>query len=106
VDRFGQALPETWRPTPDYEVAQARDPIVRNFLQSLAPPASVGTRIDMEAIAVKGFEKRWVVASRLSEQPIPKPSPGALRSGEDGLFALSDRQRDGVDGARTGIWLN
>lgn len=24
VDRFGQALPVRWRPTPDYEIAQAR----------------------------------------------------------------------------------
>src|SRR5437764_3861183 len=40
VDRFGQALPERWRPTPDYEIAQARDPIVREFLQSLSPPKS------------------------------------------------------------------
>jgi hypothetical protein len=33
VDRFGQALPKAWRPTPDYEIVQARDPIVREFLQ-------------------------------------------------------------------------
>src|ERR1700733_6196775 len=41
VDRFGQALPKAWRPTPDYEIAQARDPIVQEFLRSLVPPASV-----------------------------------------------------------------
>jgi superfamily I DNA/RNA helicase len=53
VDRFGQALPKAWRPTPDYEIAQARDLIVREFLQSLAPPASVGTSADIMAISVK-----------------------------------------------------
>jgi superfamily I DNA/RNA helicase len=81
VDRFGQALPEAWRPTLEYEIVQARDPIVRNFLQSLMPPASIGARADIEAIAVKGFEKRWVVASPLSEQPPAKPSPGAWAGG-------------------------
>jgi AAA domain len=77
VDRFGQALPKTWRPTPDYEIAQARDPIVREFLRLLAPPASVGTYADIMAISIKSFEKRCVVASRLSEQPLLKPSPSA-----------------------------
>src|SRR5229473_8659262 len=46
VDRFGQALPERWRPTPDYEIADATDPIVRDFLQRLRPPATVGTVAD------------------------------------------------------------
>jgi superfamily I DNA/RNA helicase len=77
VDRFGQALPEAWRPTPDYEIAQARDPIVREFLQSLRPPTSVGTYADIMAIGIKSFEKRFVVALPLSEQPLIKPSPGA-----------------------------
>src|SRR5207249_4908711 len=73
---FGQALPERWRPTPDYEIAQARDPIVREFLQSLSPPKSVGTRADIMALTVKTFEKRWVVSSPLSESPLANPSPG------------------------------
>jgi len=66
VDRFGQALPPEWRPTPDYEIAQARDPIVRDFLRSLAPLASVGTYADIMAITVKGFDKNWVVALPLA----------------------------------------
>ncbi len=77
VDRFGQALPPEWRPTPDYEIAQARDPIVRDFLRSLAPPASVGTYADIMAITVKGFEKQWVVPLPLASRPVAKPSPGA-----------------------------
>ena len=48
-------------------MVQARDPIVRDFLRSLAPPASVGTYADIMAITVKGFEKQWVV-------PLPLPS--------------------------------
>jgi superfamily I DNA/RNA helicase len=77
VDRFGPALPDAWRPTPDYEIAQARDPIVRDFLRSLAPPAPVGTYADIMAITVKSFEKRCVVASPVSEKPLTNPSPGA-----------------------------
>jgi superfamily I DNA/RNA helicase len=77
VDRFGQALPPEWRPTPDYEIAQARDPIVRDFLRSLAPPPSVGTYADIMAITVKGFEKQWVVPLPLASRPVSKPSPGA-----------------------------
>jgi superfamily I DNA/RNA helicase len=77
VDRFGQALPKAWRPTPDYEIAQARDPIVREFLRALAPPASVGTYADIMAINVKSFEKSCVVAARLAEQPLVSPSPDA-----------------------------
>ncbi len=77
VDRFGQALPPEWRPTPDYEIAQARDPIVRDFLRSLNPPASVGSYADIMAITVKGFEKRWLVSLPLSARPIQQPAPGA-----------------------------
>lgn len=77
VDRFGQALPPEWRPTPDYEIAQARDPIVRDFLRALAPPASVGTYADIMAITVKGFEKQWVVPLPLASHPVVNPSPNA-----------------------------
>jgi superfamily I DNA/RNA helicase len=75
VDRFGQALPERWRPTPDYEIADATDPIVRDFLQRLRPPATVGTVADIMGIAVKTFEKRHVVAVPLTIDPIANPSP-------------------------------
>src|SRR6266481_6419085 len=44
VDRFGQALPERWWPTPDYEIANANDRTYREFLSPLTPPAAVGTR--------------------------------------------------------------
>jgi superfamily I DNA/RNA helicase len=76
VDRFGQALPGAWRPTADYEIAQARDPLIREFLRSLSPPASVGTHADIMAISVKNFEKTFVVAAPLSEQLLANPSPG------------------------------
>ncbi len=77
VDRFGQALPPEWRPTPDYDVVtQSRDPIFRDFLRSLSPPASVGTYADIMALSVKTFEKRWIVSLPLSSRPVANPSPG------------------------------
>ncbi len=74
VDRFGQALPARWRPTSDYRIAQARDPIIRDFLQGLAPPAEIGKKADIMAIAVKTFEKR-VVRAALPEQGFDSKTP-------------------------------
>ncbi|WP_257169692.1 UvrD-helicase domain-containing protein [Bradyrhizobium sp. SRS-191] len=77
VDRFGQALPPDWRPTPDYDVVtQSRDSILRDFFRSLSPPASVGTVTDIMALSVKTFEKRWIVSRPLSSRPVANPSPG------------------------------
>ncbi len=74
VDRFGQALPARWRPTSDYRIAQARDPIIRDFLQGLTPPAEIGKKADIMAIAVKTFEKR-VVRAALPEQGFDSKTP-------------------------------
>ncbi len=76
VDRFGQALPERYRPTPDYEIANANDRTYREFLSPLTPPAAVGTRADIIAIPVKEFERKWLLGSPLPEDAIQKPSPG------------------------------
>lgn len=76
VDRFGQALPERWRPTPDYEVAFATDRTIRDFLQTLAPPAGVGTFADIMALPVKTFERDCVVPAPLAIDGITNPTPG------------------------------
>lgn len=77
VDRFGQALPDRWRPTRDYEIAQANDRTYREFLQTLAaPPSAVGTRADIMAITVKAFERQWLFGTPLPEAKPTKPSPG------------------------------
>ena len=67
IDRFGQALPSRWRPTPDYEIIFPGERDFRDFLQNQlgAPPASVGTYADLQAIAVKSFERRHLVGTRL-----------------------------------------
>lgn len=67
IDRFGQALPERWRPNPDYEITFPKDREYREFLTRGAgpPPASVGSHADIRAIPVKSFERRHVVGSPL-----------------------------------------
>ena len=78
VDRFGQALPERWRPTSNYEVMFPTDRMYRGFLQRDvgAPPASVGTYADIQALTVKRFERRYLLGSPLSTEGWPNPSPG------------------------------
>jgi superfamily I DNA/RNA helicase len=78
IDRFGQALPERWRPRPDYEIIFPNDRDYRDFLfqQVGTPPASVGTYADIQAITVKAFERRHLVGSPLPVGGWPKPTPG------------------------------
>lgn len=78
IDRFGQALPDRWRPRPDYEIMFPNDRDYREFLyqQVGTPPASVGTYADLQAIAVKAFERRHLVGSPLPLAGWPNPTPG------------------------------
>jgi len=67
VDRFGQTLPERWRPRPGYEIMTTNNELYRGFLQELgAPPPMVGSRADIEALMVKEFER-----THLLGQPLP-----------------------------------
>ena len=77
LDRFGQVLPERWRPSPDYELKFPNDRDYRGFLQSLgAPPKSVGSHADIMALTVKRFVRHYLFGSTLSVDGWPKPSPG------------------------------
>jgi len=77
VDRFGQALPERWRPRPDYEILFPTDAMYRGFLQELpTPPNAVGDRADIMAITVKQFERGHLLGSPLPEGGWPAPDPG------------------------------
>jgi superfamily I DNA/RNA helicase len=71
IDRFGQALPERWRPRPDYEIIFPNDRDYRDFLYQ-----QVGTYADLQAIAVKTFERRHLVGSPLPVDGWAKPTPG------------------------------
>jgi hypothetical protein len=71
VDRFGQALPAGWRPTPDYRIDFPKPATYSNFLSSLGdPPRTVGTRADLEAIGSQQFEREVLLGA-----PLPREWP-------------------------------
>lgn len=78
IDRLGQALPDRWRPRPDYEIIFPNDRDYRDFLyqQVGTPPASVGTYADLQGIAVKTFERRHLVGSPLPLDAWSNPTVG------------------------------
>lgn len=78
LDRFGQALPERWRPRPDYEIMLPNDTAFRGFLtQDVgAPPKAIGSYADLQAISVKTFERSLLVGSPLPIAGWPSPSVG------------------------------
>lgn len=78
IDRLGQALPDRWRPRPDYEIIFPNDRDYRDFLyqQVGTPPASVGTYADLQGIAVKTFERRHLVGSPLPFDGWSNPTVG------------------------------
>ena len=78
VDRFGQALPDRWRPRPDYEIMWPNDALYRGFLTQEvgAPPRQIGTIADLQAITVKAFERHHLFGSPLPVDGWPSPTVG------------------------------
>lgn len=77
VDRFGQALPDAWRPTPNYRIDFPRTNTYRDFLSSLGnPPAAVGTRGELEAIGSREFERELLFGSPLPREWPVRPNVG------------------------------
>lgn len=77
VDRFGQALPEIWRPKAGYEIILAGDRELRRFLDDLgAPPLHVGTLADIRALTVKTFERKHLLAKLLQADGWSNASAG------------------------------
>ena len=78
IDRLGQALPDRWRPKPDYEIMFPNDRDYRDFLHQRlgAPPKTVGSYADIQAIGVKAFERTHLVGSRLPPDGWANPTPG------------------------------
>lgn len=78
VDRFGQALPERWRPQPDYEVMFPNDTAYRGFLfQDVGlPPEAIGTYAELQAISVKTFERSLLLGKPLPVAGWPDPTVG------------------------------
>ncbi|MGJ8536886.1 MAG: UvrD-helicase domain-containing protein, partial [Parasphingopyxis sp.] len=78
VDRFGQALPERWRPRPDYEIMFPNDAAYRNFLfQDLGtPPEAIGTYTELLAVSTKTFERSLLLGEPLPVDGWPEPTVG------------------------------
>lgn len=78
LDRFGQVLPDRWRPSPDYQIMFPNDRKYRDFLrQSLSePPKSVGVYDDIMGLSVKQFERHYLFGAILPVDGWPEPSPG------------------------------
>ena len=75
VDRFGQALPDRWRPRPDYEIATHNERDFREFLHELpTPPAIIGTKNDVREIGPKTFERRHLIGLPLPVDGWPAPT--------------------------------
>ncbi|UQN37674.1 ATP-dependent helicase [Alcaligenes aquatilis] len=83
IDRFGQALPERWRPRSDYEIMFPGDRDYREFLsrQIGVPPAHIGTYADIQAISVKTFERRHLVGTPLPLDGWLQPTPAQWAAG-------------------------
>ncbi|MRV70614.1 AAA family ATPase [Duganella sp. FT92W] len=75
LDRFGQTLPNEWRPTSDYEIVFSTDAIIRQVLQSTSKECTnAETAARIRAINIKTFERRHVVHQRLPNSKLPLTS--------------------------------
>lgn len=76
VDRFGQTLPERWRPRPDYEIFQTNDALYRRFLDQIdSLPPEIEKRADIQALTVKEFERIHLLGSPLPIEGWTAPTP-------------------------------
>lgn len=84
VDRFGQALPKRWRPSPDYQLMFPNERVYREFLtrELDEPPRLVGTGADIQAISTKSFERDFLLGAPLPERGWAAPSPGEWAASE------------------------
>lgn len=95
VDRFGQALPERWRPSSDYEILFPNFRIYDNFLRrSLGtPPEAVGHFSDIQAINTKAFEKAHLLGPRLVDGEPDNPTPAQWAADQFWQSALHGGQK-------------
>ncbi|WP_197729928.1 UvrD-helicase domain-containing protein [Rhizobium ruizarguesonis] len=94
LDRFGQTLPDRWRPTPNYDILETKDAIFRGFLRDIgAPPEEIGTRWDIEEITVKAFERHHLLGSPLPVEGWPNPTPAQWAA--DRFWTSALRSRNG-----------
>lgn len=93
LDRFGQALPEHWRPHPDYEITFPKDRDYSELLyrQIGVPPASIGTLADIQAISVKDFIRHHLFGLPLPVEGWPQPTPAQWATERFWKLSLHER---------------
>ena len=96
LDRFGQTLPDRWRPRPDYGIFQPNDRLYRDFLEQRVgnPPAHIGRRADIQALTVKAFERIHLLGS-----PLPTDGWAAPRPAQWAAERFWNSSLDGINGS-------
>lgn len=95
VDRFCKALPDRWRPRPDYEIMWTNDALFRGFLsqQVGALPPQIGTIAEVLAISGREFERQHLVGSPLPVEGWPNPTVGQWAADRFWQGALHDGRK-------------
>ena len=94
LDRFGQVLPERWRPRPDYEIMQKKVHEYRNFLHDVgAPPSSVGRLDDIMSLESGTFERTHLIGKPLPVDGWPVPTPAEWAADRFWNSFLNERQK-------------
>ncbi|MFO0796081.1 MAG: ATP-dependent helicase [Gemmataceae bacterium] len=75
IDRFGQALPDGYRPTPDYQINFDIQKRMRDWLDQLVGGATGLTMADVSGISDSVFYKREFLGRAL---PIPSAAPQSV----------------------------
>ena len=75
IDRFGQALPEQWRPSTDYEIMLPNYSIYRDFLDQLAAsPSSIGHSNEISELNADRFERIHLIGRPLAVKGLANPT--------------------------------
>ena len=83
LDRFGQSLPEHWRPRANYEIFFPNSRMYEGFLRQLeSPPSSIGERADIMALKTDSFERQYLIGQPLPIDNWIDPTPGEWASSE------------------------
>jgi hypothetical protein len=97
LDRFGQILPERWRPTPDYEIMWPDVKRYGTFLARLGPPPpEVGSLASLRAISAKRFDRQHLFAAPLPADGWDDPTIGQWAADQFWQTALHGSSRSSL----------
>lgn len=93
IDRFGQILPDRWRPRPDYEIIFPNHRTYRDFLEGLTAKSSrTKYRDENFGRYADTFERNYLIGSPLvDESPV---NPSAMQWAADRFWCNSLHEED------------